>query len=330
MADLNRDAMKVKLEFDKKFSGVQAIAQRQDKCLREAGIGEEKQESLMGAASSLYVRTYLTDSQRNLVKTMFDSVMDVFKDSLQQVSWMDEGTKEEALKKANEMTAMIGYYDELKNSTKMNALFQDLQIVPDQYFENTLAIRKFWVARKFQEVGMDVGLKHWTNHMAAVFVGALYQQNGNIVKIPAGIINEAFFRSEWPMYLNYATMSEVLAHEIWHGFDMNGRFWDHKGRMRQWWKTEDAIKAFTEKANCIVEHFGQLKTEDGKHTVNGNQTLNENIAGVGGVKYMHKAYGIYYFFSIIFTTQLHHILSLNHSFFFKLFYTLFFHLQAEI
>ncbi|KAG9061818.1 hypothetical protein KI688_006969 [Linnemannia hyalina] len=95
-----------------------------------------------------------------------------------------------------------------------------------------------------------------------------------------------------PEYVNYGGFGVVAGHEVTHGFDNMGHHFDSIGRLHNWW-TNATENAFTEKAQCFVNQYGNftVKGPDGKdHNVNGQLTLGENIADNGGLKQSFRAW----------------------------------------
>ena len=96
-----------------------------------------------------------------------------------------------------------------------------------------------------------------------------------------------------PKYLNYGAIGSVIGHELSHGFDSRGRQFDDTGNLADWW-TPDADKKFIEKAQCMILQYGNYTVEQINIAVNGELTLDENIADNGGIKQAYLAYGRFF------------------------------------
>ena len=118
--------------------------------------------------------------------------------------------------------------------------------------------------------------------MAPHIVNAYYHPLRNEIVFPAGILQSPFFDLEADDAANYGAIGSVIGHEITHGFDDQGGKFDASGQMRDWWTSEDAAE-FERRAKVVVEQFDDYEVEDGLH-VNGELTLGENIADLGGLK----------------------------------------------
>ncbi|KAK9869803.1 hypothetical protein WA026_003535 [Henosepilachna vigintioctopunctata] len=110
-----------------------------------------------------------------------------------------------------------------------------------------------------------------------------------ISEIPPGILNQPFFDSDRPKYMNYGAMGYVIGHEIIHGFDDMGKQYDKDGNLFDWWEPA-SNKSFHEKAQCIVQQYANLTNEKINMTLNGINTQGENIADNGGIKLAYIAY----------------------------------------
>lgn len=87
----------------------------------------------------------------------------------------------------------------------------------------------------------------------------------------------------------YGRIGMVIAHEIIHGFDTNGRYFDEHGNLFPWWNNEtDATYRETER--CIVEQYSNYTYEQVNMTLNGNTTRSEDIADIAGTELAFLAY----------------------------------------
>lgn len=62
-----------------------------------------------------------------------------------------------------------------------------------------------------------------------------------------------------------------------------GRQFDKDGNMMQWWNNA-TIRAFRERAQCIIDQYSRYKIDEVGLYVNGRMTQGENIADNGGLK----------------------------------------------
>ena len=123
--------------------------------------------------------------------------------------------------------------------------------------------------------------------MSPPTVNAYYNPNLNEIVFPAGILQPPFFNANADDAINYGGIGAVIAHEISHGFDDQGRQYDATGNLRDWWTAESAVK-YKERAGKIVKQYAEYEPLPGMH-INGELTLGENIADDGGVKLAYAA-----------------------------------------
>jgi len=110
----------------------------------------------------------------------------------------------------------------------------------------------------------------------------------NEMGYPAGILQPPFFFCFFPAAMNYGGIGGGMGHELTHGFDDQGRKFNPKGQMEEWWEPEVAEK-FEARAQCVDDFYSEYEVEPGA-PVNGKLTLGENIADIGGLKASYQAY----------------------------------------
>jgi len=136
------------------------------------------------------------------------------------------------------------------------------------------------------KVGKPVDKSEWG--MTPQTVNAYYNPTENDINFPAGILQPPFFRKDYPAAMNYGGIGAVVGHELTHGFDDQGRKFDGDGVLRDWWEPSSA-EQFGKAAKCVVDQYSSQEVEPGVH-VNGELTLGENIADLGGLKEAYAAY----------------------------------------
>jgi putative endopeptidase len=136
------------------------------------------------------------------------------------------------------------------------------------------------------KIGGPVDKKEWG--MTPPTVNAYYNPLENNINFPAGILQPPFFDRKGDDAPNYGGIGAVIGHEMTHGFDDEGRQFDNKGNLRDWWTEQDS-KAFDERTQCFVDEYNGFIVSDDTH-VNGKLTLGENIADNGGLRIALMAY----------------------------------------
>jgi predicted metalloendopeptidase len=140
--------------------------------------------------------------------------------------------------------------------------------------------------RQLAKIGHPVDRSEWL--ITPPTVNAYYNVSLNEMVFPAGILQPPFFTREAGEAVNYGAIGMVMGHEFTHGFDDQGRKFDARGDLRDWWSPEVG-EAFTTRAACLVRQFDGYTAVGDRH-VNGTLTLGENIADLGGLKLAFAAH----------------------------------------
>jgi predicted metalloendopeptidase len=111
-------------------------------------------------------------------------------------------------------------------------------------------------------------------------VNAYYYSDKNMMVVPAGILQSPFYDLKKSDAWNLGGIGAAIGHEITHGFDDDGRMYDKAGVMKNWWSDTD-LEKYIAVTKDLVKLFNKETYMGGK--VNGQLTLSENIADLGGV-----------------------------------------------
>ena len=271
---LSDDFVKQNFEFyGKTLSGQQEMRPRWKRVLGvvSGGLGE--------ALGQLYVEEYFPASSKERMVALVNNLRAAFGERVKQLDWMTDETKIKAQEKLDAITVKIGYPDKWRDYSK-------LEIVPGSYFDNIIAVREFGFNRNLKKIGKPVDKAEWG--MTPQTVNAYYNPSNNEIVFPAAILQPPFFSPDADDAVNYGSIGVVIGHEMTHGFDDQGRQYDKEGNLNDWWTEADA-KAFKEKTDKLVALFDNYVVLDSLH-VNGNLTLGENIADLGGLNISYQAY----------------------------------------
>jgi predicted metalloendopeptidase len=124
--------------------------------------------------------------------------------------------------------------------------------------------------------------------MSPPTVNAYYSPQNNEIVFPAGILQPPFFDPDADDALNYGGMGSVIGHEMTHGFDDQGSKFDSIGNLANWWTDAD-LKAFKERAQCIIDQFNGFEVEKGLNQ-KGSLVQGESIADLGGLVVAYAAF----------------------------------------
>ncbi|WP_457950225.1 M13 family metallopeptidase [Pseudarthrobacter sp. alpha12b] len=241
----------------------------------EAGLGE--------AVGQIYVARHFPESHKARMQTLVANLIEAYRRSIKDVSWMGQDTKAEALRKLEAFRAKIGYPDEWID-------YSAVEIDPDDLLGNVERAHNADVDRHLDEVGKPVDRNKWL--MTPQTVNAYYHPMMNEIVFPAAILQPPFFTADADDAVNYGGIGAVIGHEIGHGFDDQGSQFDGGGALRNWW-TEQDRQAFEALTARLVAQFDALSpTAAPGHHVNGRLTLGENIGDLAGLTIAYKAYRI--------------------------------------
>ncbi len=240
-----------------------------------AAIGSDMGEAL----SQLFVHATFPESAKERAEAMVAEILAEMRHSLQTRSWMSDDTRARALTKLDSFGVKIGYPDTWRS-------WDGLEIDRGSYAGNRLAASRFELARQMRKLDEAVDTTEWD--MPPHIVNAYYHPVRNEIVFPAGILQEPFFDAAADDAVNYGGIGTVIAHEVTHGFDDQGRRFDADGAFRDWWTEEDQAH-FTGLAERLVAQFDEYVAVGEVH-VNGRLTLGENIADLGGIALAQRAH----------------------------------------
>lgn len=233
------------------------------------------EENAMGEElGKLYVKDNFDEKAKKRYIDMVKAVSLSYEEHIKQLDWMSASTKEKAIAKLHTITPKVGYPDKWKD-------FSSLKIVPNSLTDNIKNAEKFWFEYNTAKLNKPVDRTEWD--MTPQTYNAYYNPSNNEIVLPAAIFTIPGFKDaeiDDAVVYGYAGAS-TIGHEITHGFDDEGRQYDAKGNLFNWWQKEDEDK-FKVKGDAYVNYFSNMVVLDSMH-INGEATLGENIADLGGI-----------------------------------------------
>uniref|UniRef100_A0A674EIG7 Membrane metallo-endopeptidase-like 1 n=1 Tax=Salmo trutta TaxID=8032 RepID=A0A674EIG7_SALTR len=248
------------------------------------------QGSMENAVGALYVRETFAGESKRMVSDLISKIQEAYVETLEELNWMDDQSKEKAREKAMAIKEHIGYPDHIleENNLKLDQEYAHLNFSEENYFENVLENLQAEAHKTLKKLREPVDPDMWI--IGAAVVNAFYSPNRNQIVFPAGILQPPFFSKQQLQALNFGGIGMVIGHEITHGFDDNGRNFDKDGNMLNWWSNYSA-EHFKDQSQCMVQQYGNFNWKlAGGQNVSGISTLGENIADNGGVRQAYKAY----------------------------------------
>lgn len=272
---LSDDFEKASFEmYGRAMSGTQVMQPRWKRAL-------DVPNSLLGeAVGQLYVEKYFPADSKKKMQKLVDNLKVALGEHIQGLTWMTPKTKVNALVKLNSFTVKIGYPDKWRDYSGI-----DID-TSKSYWENVKAARQFEAAYEYGQLGKPVDKDRW--QMTPQTVNAYYDPSTNEICFPAAILQPPYFDPTADEACNYGAIGVVIGHEMTHGFDDQGRNFDHVGNMVDWWTKEDADR-FQELADKLGEQYSAEIVADDVHA-NGKFTMGENIADHGGLRVSYSAF----------------------------------------
>ncbi len=235
--------------------------------------------SLGELLGQLYAARYFKPEAKQRMLTLVNNLQAVYQSRIETLDWMSAETKQRALAKLEAFTKKIGYPDKWKK-------YDDIQISRTTYYQNMQSIARHDYQEMIQKLGKPVDKTEWG--MTPPTVNAYYNPSFNEIVFPAGILQFPFFDFAADDAINYGAIGAVIGHEMTHGFDDQGRQYDKDGNLKDWWIKMDADQ-FKSKTQAIADQYSKY-TVLSDLKVNGNLTLGENIADIGGLAIAYQAF----------------------------------------
>lgn len=244
-----------------------------------AGAGAGSFGVLGEAVGKLYVEQNFKPESKARMEQLVGNLMKAYRESINDLTWMTDATKQRAQEKLSKFTTKIGYPNKWRDYSK-------LEIAADDLVGNLMRSAKVEHDRMIERLGQPVDREIWG--MTPQTVNAYYNPTMNEIVFPAAILQPPFFNPQADDAVNYGGIGAVIGHEISHGFDDQGSKYDGDGNLNNWWTDEDRA-AFGKLTKALVDQYAAYEPLPEKF-VNGQLTLGENIADLSGLTISYKAY----------------------------------------
>jgi endothelin-converting enzyme/putative endopeptidase len=253
--------------FSRVLNGAKQQRPRWRRCVAAAD------RDLGNAVGQAYVaRAFPPESKARMLEMVHDIETALDRD-IDTLDWMSPATRQQAKVKLQGMVEKIGYPDQWID-------YSSVKVTPDSYLKNVHATTDFEFRRQLAKIGKPANRREWT--MTPPTINAYNDPPTNTINFPAGILQPPYFELSKDDAVNYGAIGMVIGHEIIHGFDDQGRKFDDKGNLRDWWTDADG-KQYETRGKCIVDQYSQEVPEAGVKQ-NGELTLGEDTADNGGIR----------------------------------------------
>ena len=259
--------------FSKTLTGAKELQPRWKRCVGRVDrhLGE--------ALGQVYVDKYFTADTRARTMRMVQQIETAMEEDISSLGWMSAETKKQALIKLHGVTNKIGHPEKWRD-------YSSVRISPDDFFNDATNAMAFEVNRQLGKIGKPLVRGEW--YMTPPTVNANYDPQMNDINFPAGVLQPPAFDPRLDDAPNYGNTGGTIGHELTHGFDDEGRRFDARGNLREWWTEADG-KEFERRASCISDQYSGYIAVDDVH-VNGKLTLGEDVADLGGLILAYRAW----------------------------------------
>jgi putative endopeptidase len=251
--------------FSRYLRGVTAMQPRWKRCVQlvDHNLGE--------ALGQVFVEKTFTPETKARALAMTKEIEAAMKNEIEGLPWMSAATKKQALTKLRGVVDKIGYPDKWRD-------YSSVGIRPDDFLGDIDRAAAFESHRDLRKIGKPADRTEWG--LSPPTVNAYYDPQMNDINFPAGVLQPPLFDPKMDDAPNYGNTGATIGHELTHGFDDEGRQFDAKGNLRDWWTKQDAAQ-FQQRADCVSDEYSQFTVIDDVK-INGKLTNGEDIADVGG------------------------------------------------
>ncbi len=262
--------------YGKTLSGLTAPMRMEERGIRfvNRNLGQQ--------VGQLYVAQHFSAADKQQIELLIDYVKRAFAEKLAAQDWMDADTKQQALYKLSHMQVKLAYPEAWRDRSA-------LQIKANDLVGNHRRIqRDNW---RLELANLDKPYPDGTWWMNPQTIDASFSPQLNRITFPAGILQAPFFDPDADVAVNFGAIGAVIGHEMGHGFDDQGSQFDAHGMLNNWWSAASK-QAFKDKSKALVKQYNAFYPLPDV-SINGQQTLGENMADLIGVSIAHRAYEIY-------------------------------------
>mgnify|MGYP001291243629 FL=1 len=272
---LSDDFIQESFEFSKILTGREKLP---DLWKRAVGLVN----GIMGdALGKIYINEFFPPEYKNKMEVLVDNLLESYRIGIQELEWMSDETKKRALEKLSKMRVKIGYPEVWDD-------YEGLEISPNDLYGNLNNSATFGYKKALEKLKGPVDRREWS--MSPQTVNAYFSPTKNEIVFPAAYLQPPNFNPMADDAVNYGAIGVTIGHEISHAFDDKGSQFDGDGNLRNWWTKEDRDN-FDKRTAQLANQYSQYEVLPGRK-LNGELTLGENIADLGGAKAAFRAYKI--------------------------------------
>jgi endothelin-converting enzyme/putative endopeptidase len=255
------------------LQGTEVLAPRWKRCVRwvDRDLGE--------ALGQVFVQKNFSPELKQRTLEIVLEIEREMEADLKGLDWMSPETRKRALEKSAAMANKIGYPDRWRD-------YSSIKLTREDFMGNVARSAQFETARQLTRIGKPIDRGEWD--ITPQTVNAYYNPTMNDMNFPAAVLLPPLYDPKMDAAPGYGNTGGTIGHELTHGFDDEGRQFDAKGNLNDWWTKEDAAE-FMRRASCVSDQFSSFIAVDDIH-VNGKLTLGEDVADLGGLILAYRAW----------------------------------------
>jgi len=264
---LNQELVQLNFDFfGQALNGVPQLKSRWKRCVElvDAQLGE--------ALGQEFVQKNFSPELKAQTQQMTGEIEAAMAESVKALPWMSAATKARAMDKLHSIVNKVGYPDQWRD-------YGAFEVSRSDFLANVQRGNAFEARRQLAKIGKPLDRGEWG--MTPQTVNAYYNAQMNDINFPAAVLQPPLYDARLDAAPNYGNTGGTIGHELIHGFDDEGRQFDAKGNLKDWWTRKDA-KAFEQRAACVVEQYAQYTIVD-DIKINSKLTLGEDLADLGGL-----------------------------------------------
>ncbi len=227
---------------------------------------------LPDALCSLYSEHFSDAAVKRDVEAMVEQIRSAAIEVMRSTQIFTKRTKSKAIEKLRRIKVIVG---SSKSSDRIQVTYDENSVLHSMF-----SILEARTASQLLYVGRPASLGVLSGY-PCFSANASYYSESNLIMIPWGILKWPMYCREAPQGWNLGGIGAVVAHEITHAFDMEGRFYNEKAVYKQWW-TRKNVNRFEKATRKVAKFYGKYKHLGIQ--VDGKRTLSENWADLGGVQ----------------------------------------------
>uniref|UniRef100_A0A2C9LUK5 Peptidase M13 C-terminal domain-containing protein n=1 Tax=Biomphalaria glabrata TaxID=6526 RepID=A0A2C9LUK5_BIOGL len=250
------------------------------------GCLTEINEMMPYAVGALYVENHLSLEVISKISIMASDIVHEFLQDIRDQDWVDAQTKAQMIAKLKSITIHIGPPDWIRDPVKLDKEYENLKVVEEEYLENFVRVTRFNTNKKIKEYK---NRPEPPNPYSMISPLAYYVTEYNRIVILPSILQEYFVSHLYPDAYMYGLMGTIIGHELFHGFDSDGKLFDADGHLRDFWSAK-VTETFNDRSKCLIDLFESESYSYFGNKHNGTKSLVETIADNAGIKYSFRAY----------------------------------------